>query len=252
MRGSIALGWTQAPAGHLRFDRGGRGPGRRRARDHRRRVPQPAPHRDGAPGGPDRAVRDLPRHRQAQAPALHQGLPVPVAVQHLPASRPAARARSTHPAGGASRRRSIPAKVPYLYFVAGPDGRHVFSRTYDEHLRAIARVARAIGGSCHPSAARRHDSRRGSSRAQDDPLPVPAYTARGLLDVLLSQNPRHHRHPRPAGREHRGDILRPHRRRWRCTASRPRARTSRPNPSGPSASPASALVPVDRQGPIPQ
>ena len=33
-----------------------------------------------------------------------------------------------------------PAKVPYLYFVAGPDGRHVFSRTYAEHLRAIARV----------------------------------------------------------------------------------------------------------------
>lgn len=44
-------------------------------------------------------------------------------------------------------RRSIeaslyPARVPYLYFVAGPDGRHVFSRTYDEHLRAIARVRR--------------------------------------------------------------------------------------------------------------
>ncbi len=42
-------------------------------------------------------------------------------------------------------RRSIeaslyPAKVPYLYFVAGPDGRHVFSRTYTEHLRAIARI----------------------------------------------------------------------------------------------------------------
>jgi UPF0755 protein len=35
-----------------------------------------------------------------------------------------------------------PAKVPYLYFVAGPDGRHVFSRTYAEHLRAIARVRR--------------------------------------------------------------------------------------------------------------
>ena len=33
-----------------------------------------------------------------------------------------------------------PAKVPYLYFVAGPDGRHLFSKTYDEHLRAIARV----------------------------------------------------------------------------------------------------------------
>lgn len=42
-------------------------------------------------------------------------------------------------------RRSIeaslhPAQVPYLYFVAGPEGRHVFSRTYGEHLRAIARV----------------------------------------------------------------------------------------------------------------
>ena len=42
-------------------------------------------------------------------------------------------------------RRSIeaslyPAKVPYLYFVAGAEGRHVFSRTYGEHLRAIAKV----------------------------------------------------------------------------------------------------------------
>jgi peptidoglycan lytic transglycosylase G len=35
-----------------------------------------------------------------------------------------------------------PAKVPYLYFVAGPDGRHLFSRSYDEHLRSIARVRR--------------------------------------------------------------------------------------------------------------
>jgi UPF0755 protein len=33
-----------------------------------------------------------------------------------------------------------PARVPYLYFVAGTEGRHVFSRTYGEHLRAIARV----------------------------------------------------------------------------------------------------------------
>ena len=35
-----------------------------------------------------------------------------------------------------------PAKVPYLYFVAGPDGRHVFARTYTEHLRNIAKVRR--------------------------------------------------------------------------------------------------------------
>ncbi len=44
-------------------------------------------------------------------------------------------------------RRSIeaalyPAPVRYLYFVAGPDGRHVFSRTYNEHLRAIRQIRR--------------------------------------------------------------------------------------------------------------
>ena len=35
-----------------------------------------------------------------------------------------------------------PADVHYLYFVAGPDGRHVFSRTYNEHLRAIRKLRR--------------------------------------------------------------------------------------------------------------
>jgi UPF0755 protein len=35
-----------------------------------------------------------------------------------------------------------PAKVPYLYFVAGPDGRHLFAKTYAEHLRNIAKVRR--------------------------------------------------------------------------------------------------------------
>ncbi|HXE56840.1 MAG TPA: endolytic transglycosylase MltG, partial [Gemmatimonadales bacterium] len=35
-----------------------------------------------------------------------------------------------------------PADVPYLFFVARPDGRHVFTRTYDEHLRAVAAVRR--------------------------------------------------------------------------------------------------------------
>jgi UPF0755 protein len=48
---------------------------------------------------------------------------------------------------GAAGRKSIeavlaPAPVPYLYFVAGPDGSHVFSRTYAEHRRAVARMRR--------------------------------------------------------------------------------------------------------------
>jgi UPF0755 protein len=36
-----------------------------------------------------------------------------------------------------------PAPVPYLYFVAGLDGKHVFSRTYTEHLRNIATIRAA-------------------------------------------------------------------------------------------------------------
>jgi UPF0755 protein len=39
-----------------------------------------------------------------------------------------------------------PADVPWLYFVAGPDGHHVFSRTLIEHNRAIAEIRR-LGGS---------------------------------------------------------------------------------------------------------
>jgi len=48
---------------------------------------------------------------------------------------------------GAPSRASIeavlaPADVPYLYFVGTGDGRHLFSRTYQEHLRAISRTRR--------------------------------------------------------------------------------------------------------------
>lgn len=35
-----------------------------------------------------------------------------------------------------------PARVPYLYFVASPDGHHTFTSSYDEHLRAVARARR--------------------------------------------------------------------------------------------------------------
>jgi UPF0755 protein len=36
-----------------------------------------------------------------------------------------------------------PADVPWLYFVAGPDGHHLFSRTLTEHNQAIARLRRS-------------------------------------------------------------------------------------------------------------
>src|SRR5262249_7985422 len=38
-----------------------------------------------------------------------------------------------------------PAAVPFLYFVARNDGTHVFSRTLDEHTRAVARFQRGTG-----------------------------------------------------------------------------------------------------------
>ena len=48
---------------------------------------------------------------------------------------------------GAPGRASIeavlaPAPVPFLYFVAGADGRHIFSQTYEEHLRAVRKARR--------------------------------------------------------------------------------------------------------------
>ena len=50
-----------------------------------------------------------------------------------------------------------PARTPFLYFVARPDGQHVFSRTYAEHLRTIQRIRRG-------DATRSESTRSGSSR----------------------------------------------------------------------------------------
>jgi UPF0755 protein len=36
-----------------------------------------------------------------------------------------------------------PASVPYLFFVAHPDGHHEFRRTFREHAEAIRMVRRA-------------------------------------------------------------------------------------------------------------
>ena len=137
------LGMTRLAAGDVRLDRRGRGAGGRRAGDDRRRVPQPAPDRHGAPGRSHGAVRDLARHRQAEAAALHQGLPVP-RRRTTPTSIPACRrARSTRPSLRSIEASLYPAKVPYLYFVAGPTAGTCSRARYDEHLRAIARVRRA-------------------------------------------------------------------------------------------------------------
>lgn len=44
------------------------------------------------------------------------------------------------PGRGALEAVAHPADVPYLYFVAADSGRHVFTRSYAEHLRAIRRI----------------------------------------------------------------------------------------------------------------
>jgi UPF0755 protein len=44
-----------------------------------------------------------------------------------------------------------PAVVPYLFYVARADGSHIFSRSYAEHLRAVARV-RAAQSTSRPGA----------------------------------------------------------------------------------------------------
>lgn len=39
-----------------------------------------------------------------------------------------------------------PANADYLYYVAKPDGSHVFTSTFDEHKRAIAEIKAKVGG----------------------------------------------------------------------------------------------------------
>ena len=63
--------------------------------------------------------------------------------------------------GGPSLAAAVaPANVPYLYFVAHPDGHHEFRTTYAEHLvavreaRALTRAARGDTGSAGPASGR--------------------------------------------------------------------------------------------------
>ena len=47
-----------------------------------------------------------------------------------------------------------PADVPFLYFVAEPSGRHVFTRSLEEHNRAKAALRREAGAPSSSSGAR--------------------------------------------------------------------------------------------------
>lgn len=60
-----------------------------------------------------------------------------------------------------------PANVPYLYFVAHPDGHHEFRTTFAEHQRAILDVKRAA----REGAAREGAAARAKSGAKDSGLP---------------------------------------------------------------------------------
>ena len=48
----------------------------------------------------------------------------------------------SQPSEASIRAALYPARTDFLYFVARPDGQHVFSRTLREHLQAIAAVRR--------------------------------------------------------------------------------------------------------------
>lgn len=68
--------------------------------------------------------------------------------------------------GAASIEASLyPANVPYLYFVAHPDGHHEFRRTYQEHLAAIQMVR---AQAARDAAARADSVRRAEAAARAD------------------------------------------------------------------------------------
>jgi len=61
----------------------------------------------------------------------------------------------------------FPAHTGFLYLVAGPDGRHIFSRTLTEHLRAVAEVRRATAAVADPrNGVSTRDSTQRQRRAQ--------------------------------------------------------------------------------------
>jgi UPF0755 protein len=67
--------------------------------------------------------------------------------------------------GAASLEAAVyPANVPYLYFVAHPDGHHEFRRTFREHTEAIRQIRALARKSARAAAAALDSSARASSR----------------------------------------------------------------------------------------
>ena len=138
-------GLTGARGGHARLDRPEGDLARPRGAAHRRRLLEPAAPRHAPSGRPDRGLRPEAR-RQVDRHALPLRLRLRVPLQHVPDRRPAARARSAIPALDALKAAADPARTDFLYFVADRTGGHTFSRTFEEHLEAIATARRQRAG----------------------------------------------------------------------------------------------------------
>ena len=165
-----------APRRHdARVDHREGGAARRGAPGDRGGLSQPAEDGHAAAGRSDGAVRA----RQARRPRAVQGPRGRLALQHVQARRASLRARSRRRAPRASRPRCIPANVPFLYFVAHPDGHHEFRETFAEHTQARAQIRREPGESeaARVSAASRSHRMRQSAISQSAQLVAPA-TAR--------------------------------------------------------------------------
>ena len=73
-------------------------------------------------------------HRPSRGPRAVQGSRDRLAVQHVPVQGASARSHRVARASRRSWRRCNPATVPYLFFVAYPDGHHEFTSEFRRHM----------------------------------------------------------------------------------------------------------------------
>ena len=145
--GAGQTGRTQRGAGHqyglhrrARSDLRRRAPtGRQRLLEPRLRRVQQGDRRQLPAGRSDRPVRGRPARRVVVETAFGGGVPDhPIALQHLPAARPAADGhRQPRPLG--HRGRGQPGRHQVLLLRGVGDGSHVFATTLAEHQANVAR-----------------------------------------------------------------------------------------------------------------